>query len=251
MGYVTAADGARIFYKDWGSGRPVVLSHGWPLTADSWESQQFFLASHGYRVIAHDRRGHGRSTPAWHGNDMDTYADDLSRLIETLDLRTVTLVGFSLGGGEIARYAGRHGTSRIAQVVLVAAASPSIPGEIAGMLRAGSLANRSQLYQDLADGPFFGNNRPGADVSPGVRDAFWLRAMTAYALPDWGAVSDWAVLDVPVLVIHGGDDQIVPSAARVSGAELLVYPGAPHGITETHHEQLSRDLLTFLNSFST
>ncbi|MFI5888910.1 alpha/beta fold hydrolase [Actinoplanes sp. NPDC051513] len=272
MGYVTTADKAEIYYKDWGSGRPVVLSHGWPLNSDSWEAQQLFLAENGYRAIAHDRRGHGRSTQTWHGNEMDTYADDLAAVIDALDLRDITLVGFSTGGGEVARYVGRHGTSRVAQVVLVSAVPPfmlltpdnpgGLPIDIFDGIRAGSLADRSQQYQDLADGPFFGNNRPGADVSQGIRDAFWRQGLqaghrnayesiAAFSGTDFRA--DLDAIDVPALVIHGDDDQVVPfavggqaSAARIKNARLAVYPGAPHGITDTHKEQLSLDLLNFL-----
>ncbi|MEU6199339.1 alpha/beta hydrolase [Streptomyces sp. NPDC047061] len=274
MPFVTASDDAEIYYKDWGTGRPVVLSHGWPLNSDSWEAQQLFLASHGYRVIAHDRRGHGRSTQTWNGNEMDTYADDLATLIDTLDLRDATLVGFSTGGGEVARYVGRHGTARVAQVVLVSAVPPfmlrtddnpgGVPIETFDAIRAGSLADRPQLYHDLADGPFFGNNRPGADVSPGIREAFWLQSMqaghrgayeciAAFSATDFR--TDLDAIDVRTLVIHGDDDQVVPfevggkaSAARIKNATLKVYPGAPHGITDTHKEQLSADLLEFLNS---
>jgi non-heme chloroperoxidase len=274
MPYVTAADGAEIFYKDWGLGRPVVLSHGWPLNSDSWEAQQLHLASHGFRVVAHDRRGHGRSTQTWTGNEMNTYADDLATLIDTLDLRDVTLIGFSTGGGEVARYVGRHGTGRIAQLVLVSAVPPfmlrtddnpgGVPVEVFDGIRAGSLADRSQLYRDLADGPFFGNNRPGADVSQGTRDAFWRQGLqaghrgayecvAAFSATDFRA--DLDAFDVPTLVIHGDDDQVVPfevggkaSAARIKNATLKVYAGAPHGITDTHKDQLNADLLDFLNS---
>jgi non-heme chloroperoxidase len=272
MGFITVKDGAQIFYKDWGGGRPVVFSHGWPLNSDSWEAQMLFLASNGYRCIAHDRRGHGRSTQTWDGNEMDTYADDLAALIEELDLREVTLVGFSTGGGEVARYVGRHGTDRLAQIALVSAVPPFMlqtpdnPGgvvlEVFDGLRAGSVADRSQLYRDLADGPFFGGNRPDGNPSQGVRDAFWLQGMAAghrNALECIAAFSgtdfrqDLDAFDVPTLVIHGDDDQVVPfevggkaSAARIKGATLKVYPGAPHGITDTHKEQLGADLLTFL-----
>ncbi|MBP5871937.1 MULTISPECIES: alpha/beta fold hydrolase [Streptomyces] len=274
MPYVTANDGAQIFYKDWGTGRPVVLSHGWPLNSDSWEAQALFLASNGFRVVAHDRRGHGRSSQTWHGNEMNTYADDLAALIDTLDLRDATLVGFSTGGGEVARYVGRHGTARIAQLVLVSAVPPfmlrtddnpgGLPVEVFDAIRAGSLADRSQLYHDLADGPFFGHNRPGSDVSQGIRDAFWLQSMqaghrgayecvAAFSATDFRA--DLDAFDVPTLVVHGDDDQVVPfevggkaSAARIKNATLKVYPGAPHGITDTHKVQLSTDLLDFLNS---
>ncbi|GAA0405112.1 chloroperoxidase [Acrocarpospora corrugata] len=274
MPFVTTADDAQIYYKDWGSGRPVVLSHGWPLNADSWEAQMLLLAAGGYRVIAHDRRGHGRSTQTWHGNDMDTYADDLATLLGALDLRDATLVGFSTGGGEIARYVGRHGTGRVRQVVLVSAVPPfllrtddnpgGVPIEVFDAIRAGSLADRSQLYRDLADGPFFGGNRPGADPSQGMREAFWLRGMqaghrnayecvAAFSATDFRA--DLDAFDVPTLVIHGDDDQVVPfeaggkaSAARIRKATLKVYPGAPHGLTDTHKERLGADLLAFLNS---
>ncbi|CBG67663.1 MULTISPECIES: alpha/beta fold hydrolase [Streptomyces] len=274
MPYVTANDGAQIFYKDWGTGRPVVLSHGWPLNSDSWEAQALFLASNGFRVVAHDRRGHGRSSQTWHGNEMNTYADDLAALIDTLDLRDATLVGFSTGGGEVARYVGRHGTARIAQLVLVSAVPPfmlrtddnpgGLPVEVFDAIRAGSLADRSQLYHDLADGPFFGHNRPGSDVSQGIRDAFWLQSMqaghrgayecvAAFSATDFRA--DLDAFDVPTLVVHGDDDQVVPfevggkaSAARIKNATLKVYPGAPHGITDTHKVQLGADLLDFLNS---
>ncbi|MDQ7908094.1 alpha/beta hydrolase [Phytohabitans sp. ZYX-F-186] len=274
MPFVTTADGTEIFYKDWGEGRPVVLSHGWPLNSDSWEAQQLFLAEHGYRAIAHDRRGHGRSTQSWGGNEMDTYADDLAAVVEALDLRDVTLVGFSTGGGEVARYIGRHGTARVAQAVLVSAVPPlmletgdnpgGLPIEVFDAIRAGSLADRSQLYRDLADGPFFGLNRPGASVSQGVRDAFWRQGLqaghrnayesiAAFSATDFRA--DLDAFDVPTLVIHGDDDQVVPfevggkaSAARIEGATLTVYAGAPHGITDTHKQQLSEDLLAFVRS---
>ncbi|MEV0175477.1 alpha/beta hydrolase [Streptomyces sp. NPDC050803] len=274
MPFVTAADGTQIYYKDWGHGRPVVLSHGWPLNADSWEAQQLFLASNGFRAIAHDRRGHGRSEQTWNGNEMDTYADDLAALLDTLDLREVTLVGFSTGGGEVARYIGRHGTARIAQVVLVSAVPPlmlrtddnpgGVPIEVFDGIRAGSLADRSQLYRDLADGPFFGHNRPGVDISQGIRDAFWRQSLQAGHRNAYESIAafsatdfrpDLDAIDVPALVIHGDDDQVVPfevggkaSAARIKNATLKVYPGAPHGITDTHKEQLGADLLDFLNS---
>ncbi|GAB2987054.1 alpha/beta fold hydrolase [Saccharothrix stipae] len=275
MSFVTASDGARIFYKDWGAGRPVVLSHGWPLNSDSWEAQAFFLADHGYRVIAHDRRGHGRSTQTWDGNEMDTYADDLAALLDFLDLTEATLIGFSTGGGEVARYVGRHGTGRVAQVALVSAVPPlmlrtednpgGVPVEVFDAIRAGSLADRSQTYQDLADGPFFGHNRPGANVSQGIRDAFWLQGMAsghrnayeciaAFSATDFRP--DLAKFDVPTLVVHGDDDQVVPfevggqaSAGLIEGARLVVYPGAPHGITDTHKERLGADLLDFLKEY--
>jgi non-heme chloroperoxidase len=276
MSFVTTSDGTEIFYKDWGAGRPVVLSHGWPLSSDSWEAQQLFLAGNGYRVIAHDRRGHGRPTQTWDGNEMDTYADDLAAVIDHLDLREVTLIGFSTGGGEVARYVGRHGTGRLAQLVLVSAVPPfmlrtgdnpgGVPIEVFDAIRAGSLADRSQQYHDLADGPFFGNNRPGADVSRGIREAFWRQGLQSghrnayeciagFSATDFRA--DLDAVDVPALVIHGDDDQVVPyavggqaSAARITNARLITYPGAPHGITDTHREQLGRDLLAFLKEYA-
>jgi non-heme chloroperoxidase len=274
MPFIAAADGAQIFYKDWGTGRPVVLSHGWPLNSDSWEAQQLFLASHGFRAIAHDRRGHGRSTQTWDGNEMDTYAADLAALVEALDLRDVTLVGFSTGGGEVTRYIGRYGTERVAQLVLVSAVPPlmvrrednpgGVPIEVFDGIRAGSLADRSQTYKDLADGPFFGHNRPGADVSQGIRDAFWLQGMQSghrnaleciRAFSETDFRGDLAKVDVPTLVIHGDDDQVVPfpvgggaSARLVEGAQLITYAGAPHGITDTHRDRLSHDLLEFLKT---
>ena len=274
MPRVTASDGTEIFYKDWGTGPPVVFSHGWPLNADSWEAQMLFLASSGFRCVAHDRRGHGRSGQPWHGNEMDTYADDLATLIRTLDLRGIVLIGFSTGGGEVARYIGRHGTERVAGAVLVSAVPPlmletddnpgGVPLEVFDGLRAGSSTDRAQLYRDLADGPFFGNNRPGANVSQGARDSFWLQGMqsghrnayeciAAFSATDFRG--DLAKFDVPTLVIHGDDDQVVPfevggkaSAALIDGAELKVYPGAPHGITDTHKEQLNTDLLAFVQA---
>jgi non-heme chloroperoxidase len=274
MPHIVTQDGAQIFYKDWGVGQPVILSHGWPLNADSWEAQMLFLAENGYRVIAHDRRGHGRSSQTWDGNEMDIYSDDLAALIETLDLQEVVLIGFSTGGGEVARYIGRHGTERVAKAVLVSSVPPfmlqtddnpgGVPVEVFDQIRAGSIADRSQLYRDLADGPFFGHNRAGANVSQGIRDAFWrqgmqtghrnaLECIAAFSETDFR--DDLKSFDVPTLVIHGDDDQVVPftvggeaSAALIDDAALIVYPGAPHGITDTHKERLGNDLLTFLNS---
>lgn len=271
MAYVTTPDGAEIHYKDWGTGPAIVLSHGWPLNADSWESQMLFLAEHGFRVVAHDRRGHGRSTQTWYGNDMDTYADDLAVLLEHLDLREVMLVGFSTGGGEVSRYIGRHGSGRVAKVVLVSAVPPfmlrtddnpgGVPLEVFDGLRRSSIADRSQLYRDLADGPFFGNDHPDADVSEGVRLSFREQGLqaghrnayeciAAFSATDFR--SDLAAFDVPTLVIHGDADQVVPydvggraSAALVPGALLVTYEGAPHGITDTHKERLGEDLLAF------
>lgn len=273
MPYVSTADGTQIYYKDWGSGPPVVFSHGWPLNADSWEAQQLFIASNGFRAIAHDRRGHGRSTQTWDGNDMDTYADDLAAVIDGLGLEDVTLIGFSTGGGEVARYVGRHGTSKVAKLVLVSSVPPfmlqtddnpgGVPIEVFDGLREGSLADRSQQYRDLADGPFFGANR-GAEISQGTRDAFWLQGMTAGHRNAYESIAafsatdmreDLKKFDVPTLVIHGDADQVVPfevggkaSAALIDGAELKVYPGAPHGVTDTHKQQLGDDLLAFLRA---
>ena len=274
MPYITSQDGAEIFYKDWGTGAPVVFSHGWPLNSDSWEAQMLHVASNGFRAVAHDRRGHGRSTQTWDGNDMDTYADDLAALIDALDLRDVTIIGFSTGGGEVARYIGRHGTGRVAKAALVSAVPPfmlqtddnpgGVPLEVFDGIRAGSLADRSQLYRDLADGPFFGNNRDGADVSQGMRDAFWRQGLQAGHRNAYESIAafsatdfreDLAKFDVPTLVIHGDDDQVVPysvggeaSAKLVPGATLKTYEGGPHGITDTHKDRLNADLLEFLRS---
>ena len=274
MPYVTADDGARIFYKDWGvDGTPVVLSHGWPLNADAWEATALFLAEHGHRAIAHDRRGHGRSSQTWDGNEMDTYADDLACLVETLDLSDLTLVGHSTGGGEVVHYVGRHGTARVARLVLVSAVPPlmlrsddnpdGLPIEVFDGIRAGEAANRSQLYRDLADGPFFGHNR-NHDVAQGFRDAFWLQSMAcghraayeciaAFSATDFRP--DLEKVDVPTLVIHGDDDQIVPfevggarSAAMVDGAELKVYEGSGHALPDTDRDRLHADLLAFIDS---
>ena len=275
MPYVTMSDGTEIYYKDWGSGRPVILSHGWPLNSDSWEAQQLHLALNGYRAIAHDRRGHGRSSQTWDGNEMDTYADDLATVVEHLDLRDITLIGFSTGGGEVVRYIGRHGTDRVAQLVLVSAVPPfmlktddnpsGVPVAVFDGIRAGSLMDRSQTYRDLADGPFFGNNREGQNLSQGMRDAFWRQGLQAGARNAYESIAafsatdfrrDLDLVDVPTLVIHGDDDQVVPfevggkaSAARITGAELKAYPGAPHGITDTHKDELNTDLLAFLDTY--
>jgi non-heme chloroperoxidase len=274
MGTITTKDGTQIYYKDWGAGQPVVFSHGWPLSADSWEAQMMFLASNGYRCIAHDRRGHGRSSQPWNGNEMDTYADDLSELVETLDLKRAVLIGFSAGGGEVARYIGRHGTKRLAKSALIAAVPPlmlktaanpgGLPIEAFNAIRLGCIADRSQFYKDLASGPFFGANRPGAKVSQGMIDSFWLQGMQAGARNTFDCIKafsetdftqDLAKFDVPTLILHGDDDQIVPigaaalrSAKLVRNATLKIYPGAPHGLADTHKDQLNADLLAFLKS---
>ena len=274
MPFVTADDGAQIFYRDWGDGgSPVVLSHGWPLNSDAWEATARFLAEHGHRAIAHDRRGHGRSSQTWHGNEMDTYADDLACLVDALDLTGMTLVGHSTGGGETVRYVGRHGTGRVAGLVLVSAVPPlmlrtddnpeGLPIDVFDGIRAGEAANRSQLYRDFADGPFFGHNRRG-DVAQGFRDAFWLQGMAcghraayeciaAFSATDFRP--DLAKVDVPTLVIHGDDDQIVPfevggkrSVGMVDGAVLTVYEGSGHALPDTDRDRLHADLLAFIDS---
>ncbi|MFZ3173850.1 MAG: alpha/beta hydrolase [Thiobacillus sp.] len=274
MSTITTQDGTQIYYKDWGAGQPVVFSHGWPLSADSWEAQMLFLADNGYRCIAHDRRGHGRSSQPWNGNEMDTFADDLAELIETLDLKDVVLIGFSMGGGEVARYIGRHGTKRLAKAALISAVPPlmlktaanpgGLPMEKFDEIRQGALADRSQLYQDIASGPFFGANRPGAKASQGMIDSFWLQGMQAghkntfdciKAFSETDFTEDLKKFDVPTLIIHGDDDQIVPigaaalnAAKLVKNAVLKIYPGAPHGLADTHKDQLNADLLAFLTT---
>jgi non-heme chloroperoxidase len=271
MATILTRDDTTIFYKDWGTGQPVVFSHGWPLNADAWDQQLWFAASHGLRAIAHDRRGHGRSRQTWRGNDMDTYADDLAALIDTLDLRDVILVGHSTGGGEVARYIGRHGARRVAKLVLISAVTPLMlrtannpagkPIAAFDALRAGILADRSQFYRDLS-APFYGANRPGSQVSQGLRDQFWLQSMqvsleAAYdcvkAFSETDLTGDVQRIDVPALIIHGDDDQIVPieasaraTARLVKHAVLRVYSGAPHGLTATHQDRLDSDLLEFI-----
>jgi non-heme chloroperoxidase len=273
-GMLTVRDGTRIFYKDWGEGQPVVFSHGWPLTSDNWEAQMLFLVSNGYRAIAHDRRGHGRSSQPSEGNEMDTYSDDLAELMEALDVRDAIMVGHSTGGGEVTRYIGRHGTARVAKAVLVSAVPPlmlkteanpgGLPVEVFDGIRAASLADRSQLYRDLAEGPFFGANRPGSRVSQGMKDSFWLQSMMAGHKNAYECIRVWSEtdftedlkrFDVPTLIIHGEDDQVVPigasamiSSKLVPGATLKVYPGAPHGLPDTHKDQVNADLLAFIRS---
>ncbi len=272
MSNITTKDSTQIYYKDWGSGQPVVFSHGWPLSSDSWEAQMLFLASKGYRCIAHDRRGHGRSSQTWNGNEMNTYADDLATLIDTLDLKNVVLIGFSAGGGEIARYIGRHGTKRVAKAVLVSSVPPlmlktaanpgGLPIEVFDGIRANSIADRSKFYKEIAGGPFFGFNRSGAKISQGMIDWFWLQGMNAghkntfdciKAFSETDFTEDLKKFDVPTLIIHGDDDQIVPIGAAglasskiVKDSVLKVYKAAPHGLIDTHKEQLNIDLLEFI-----
>jgi non-heme chloroperoxidase len=268
---VTTKDGTRIYFKDWGDGPVIVFSHGWPLDADAWDAQMLFFVQHGYRVIAHDRRGHGRSDQPSQGNDMDTYADDLATVIEKLDLKKIALVGHSTGGGEVTRYIGRHGTRRVAKVVLIGAVPPlmlktaanpgGLPIDVFNSIRSGVAANRSQFYKDLAM-PFFGFNRSGAKVSQGTIDAFWAQGMAGGIHGQYACIKEFSEVDytedlkkinVPTLVMHGDDDQIVPiddagrlSAKIVKNATLKVYPGAPHGMCVTNAEQINADLLAFL-----
>jgi non-heme chloroperoxidase len=270
MPTITVKDGAQIYYKDWGTGQPVVFSHGWPLSADAFEDQMLFLADLGYRCIAHDRRGHGRSGQPWDGNEMDTYADDLATLVEKLDLKHAIHVGHSTGGGEVARYIGRHGTKRVAKAVLVSAVPPlmlktaanpaGLPIEVFDGLRSSVLADRAQFFQDLS-APFYGANRPGAQVSEGLRHSFWLQGMlcghrAAYecikAFSETDFTEDLKKFDVPTLILHGDDDQIVPigaaallSSKLVKGATLKIYPGAPHGMCSTLKDKVNEELLAF------
>jgi non-heme chloroperoxidase len=271
MSTITTKDGTQIYYKDWGAGQPVVFSHGWPLTADDWDAQMLFFGEHGYRVIAHDRRGHGRSTQTWDGNEMDTYADDLAALTEKLDLKDAIHVGHSTGGGEVARYIGRHGTARVAKAVLISAVPPlmvktdknpgGLPVSVFDGLRSQLVANRAEFYRDITL-PFYGYNRPGAKISEGIRQRWWLQGMMGGVKPHYDCIKafsetdfteDLKKFDVPTLIMHGDDDQIVPigaaalmSAKIVKNATLKVYPGFPHGMPTTYADQINADLLEFL-----
>lgn len=273
MNTITTKDGMQIYFKDWGTGKPVAFSHGWPLSADAWDAQMLFLGRNGYRVIAHDRRGHGRSSQPWTGNDMNTYADDLAELFEKLDLKNVTMIGHSTGGGEVARYVGRHGTKRVSKAVLIGAVPPlmlkteknpdGLPLSAFDEIRAGVVADRSQFFKDLSM-PFYGYNKPNAKVSQGVRDSFWLQGMQASIIGSYDCIKafsetdfteDLKKFDVPTLILHGDADQIVPIGASallsskiVKNATLKVYPGASHGMCTTLADQVNADLLAFLRS---
>jgi non-heme chloroperoxidase len=273
MDTISTKDGTKIYFKDWGAGQPIVFSHGWPLTADAWDAQMLFFGQQGYRVIAHDRRGNGRSSQPWNGNEMDTYADDLAALIEMLDLNKAVLVGHSTGGGEVTRYLGRHGTKRVAKAALIGAVPPlmlktdknpdGLPITVFDQIRAGLLVDRSQFYKDLSL-PFYGYNRPNAKISQGVRDNFWLAGMlgsvksqydTVKAFSETDFTEDLKKIDIPTLILHGDDDQIVPivaagliSAKLVKNAKLKVYPGWPHGMCQIHADQINADLLAFLKA---
>ncbi|SFS18391.1 non-heme chloroperoxidase [Granulicella pectinivorans] len=273
MDRITTKDGTQIYFKDWGTGKPVVFSHGWPLSADAWDAQMLFLGQKGYRVIAHDRRGHGRSGQSWAGNNLDTYADDLAELIEALDLKDVTLVGHSTGGGEVTRYVSRHGNKRLAKLVLVGAIPPvmlksdknpgGLPISVFDAMRASVVGDRSQMMKDLSV-PFYGYNKPDAKVSQGVRDSFWLQAMQASVVGTYDCIKafsetdlteDLKQIEVPTLILHGDQDQIVPiadsallSSKIIKNATLKIYPGAPHGMTVTQADEVNADLLAFLKA---
>jgi len=276
MASITTKDGTQIYYKDWGTGQPIVFSHGWPLSADDWDGQMLFFGQGGYRVIAHDRRGHGRSSQTWDGNDMDTYADDLAELFDALDLKNVIMVGHSTGGGEVARYLGRHGAARASKAVLISSVPPlmlkteknpgGLPIEVFDGLRAALAANRPQFYKDITL-PFYGYNRPGAKISEGIREHWWLQGMLGSVKAHYDCIKafsetdfteDLKKIDIPVLVMHGDDDQIVPigasglmSAKILKNATLKVYPGFPHGMPATNADQINADLLTFFEGATT